>query len=40
VKDRIAISMVEAAERDGIISPGRTTLVGHNHERAAQATVS
>eukprot|EP00884_Botryococcus_braunii_P013623 jgi/Botrbrau1/22261/Bobra.0138s0023.1 len=27
VKDRIAISMIEAAERDGIISPGRTTLV-------------
>ncbi len=28
VKDRIAISMIEAAEREGIISPGKTTLVG------------
>ncbi len=27
VKDRIGISMVEAAERDGKITPGRTTLV-------------
>ncbi|HUJ34406.1 MAG TPA: cysteine synthase A [Solirubrobacteraceae bacterium] len=27
VKDRIGVSMIEAAERDGIIEPGRTTIV-------------
>src|ERR1700745_2619772 len=27
VKDRIGVSMIEAAERDGIIEPGRTTVV-------------
>jgi cysteine synthase len=27
VKDRIGVSMIEAAERDGIIAPGRTTIV-------------
>ena len=27
VKDRIGVSMIEAAERDGIIQPGRTTIV-------------
>src|SRR5437763_926269 len=27
VKDRIGVSMIEAAERDGRISPGRTTIV-------------
>jgi cysteine synthase A len=27
VKDRIGIAMIEAAERDGIIEPGRTTIV-------------
>ncbi len=27
VKDRVGISMIEAAERKGLISPGRTTLV-------------
>jgi cysteine synthase A len=27
VKDRIGVSMVEAAERDGLIEPGRTTIV-------------
>src|ERR1700743_2469016 len=26
VKDRIGVSMIEAAERDGIIEPGRTTV--------------
>jgi cysteine synthase A len=27
VKDRIGVSMIEAAERDGLIEPGRTTIV-------------
>jgi cysteine synthase A len=27
VKDRIGVSMIEAAERDGLIKPGRTTIV-------------
>ena len=27
VKDRIGVSMIEAAERDGLIAPGRTTIV-------------
>ena len=27
VKDRIGVAMIEAAERDGIIEPGRTTIV-------------
>src|SRR5438552_1406661 len=27
VKDRIGVSMIEAAERDGMIEPGRTTIV-------------
>jgi cysteine synthase len=27
VKDRIGVSMIEAAERDGVIEPGRTTIV-------------
>src|SRR3981189_843353 len=27
VKDRIGVSMIEAAERDGIIEPGRTPIV-------------
>src|SRR5439155_22846845 len=27
VKDRIGVSMIEAAERDGRIEPGRTTIV-------------
>ncbi|MBK5231165.1 MAG: pyridoxal-phosphate dependent enzyme, partial [Thermoleophilia bacterium] len=27
VKDRIGVAMVEAAERDGLIEPGRTTIV-------------
>jgi cysteine synthase A len=27
VKDRIGLSMIEAAERDGLIEPGRTTIV-------------
>ncbi|HTW12332.1 MAG TPA: pyridoxal-phosphate dependent enzyme, partial [Solirubrobacteraceae bacterium] len=27
VKDRIGIAMIEAAERDGMIEPGRTTIV-------------
>ena len=27
VKDRIGVSMIEAAEREGIIEPGRTTIV-------------
>ena len=27
VKDRIGVSMIEAAERDGIIEPGKTTIV-------------
>src|SRR4051812_18425310 len=27
VKDRIGVSMIEAAERDGDIEPGRTTIV-------------
>jgi cysteine synthase len=27
VKDRIGVSMIEAAERDGLIDPGRTTIV-------------
>ena len=27
VKDRIGVSMIEAAERDGLIEPGRTTVV-------------
>jgi cysteine synthase A len=27
VKDRIGVAMVEAAERDGLIAPGRTTIV-------------
>ena len=27
VKDRIGLSMVEAAERDGLIEPGRTVIV-------------
>jgi cysteine synthase len=27
VKDRIGVSMIEAAERDGVIQPGRTTIV-------------
>jgi cysteine synthase A len=27
VKDRIGIAMIEAAERDGVIEPGRTTIV-------------
>src|SRR5256885_4062738 len=27
VKDRIGVSMIEAAEREGRISPGRTTIV-------------
>jgi len=27
VKDRIGVSMIEAAERDGTIAPGRTTIV-------------
>lgn len=28
VKDRIALAMIEAAERDGLIEPGKTVLVG------------
>src|SRR5918912_1045332 len=27
VKDRIGVAMIEAAERDGLIEPGRTTIV-------------
>src|SRR5215469_1081697 len=27
VKDRIGVAMIEAAERDGVIEPGRTTVV-------------
>src|SRR4051812_18132440 len=27
VKDRIAVSMIEAAEAEGLIEPGRTTIV-------------
>src|SRR4030042_967600 len=27
VKDRIGLSMLEAAERDGLIAPGRTTII-------------
>src|SRR6202020_3192424 len=27
VKDRIGVAMIEAAEREGIIEPGRTTIV-------------
>src|SRR5919109_2714814 len=27
VKDRIGVAMLEAAERDGLIEPGRTTIV-------------
>jgi cysteine synthase A len=27
VKDRIGLAMIEAAERDGLISPGRTTII-------------
>src|SRR5580658_4149264 len=27
VKDRIGVAMIEAAERDGLIEPGRTTVV-------------
>jgi cysteine synthase A len=27
VKDRIGVSMIEAAERDGLVEPGRTTIV-------------
>lgn len=27
IKDRIGVSMIEAAERDGLIAPGRTTIV-------------
>src|ERR1700733_4205969 len=27
VKDRIGLAMIEAAERDGLIEPGRTTIV-------------
>ena len=27
VKDRIGVAMIEAAEREGLIEPGRTTIV-------------
>ena len=27
VKDRIGVAMIDAAERDGLIEPGRTTIV-------------
>ena len=27
VKDRIGVAMIEAAERDGVIEPGKTTIV-------------
>src|SRR5215210_3641835 len=27
VKDRIGVAMIEAAERDGLIEPGRTTII-------------
>ena len=27
VKDRIGLAMIEAAERDGLIAPGRTTII-------------
>jgi cysteine synthase len=30
VKDRIAYAMIERAEQDGLISPGKTTLVSRN----------